>query len=110
MKRKKTRSGARPKVRKRNGAKIESYDIVVGNVSIGSVVKKVGELPWQATSAIARRGSVVRVQETFPSKEAAVSSVIERHKTDPRRRHNEPLTAKLGQRADLQAIKRRVMR
>lgn len=105
MVRKNKRTNSPPEVRKRNEAKVETHDIVVGNVTVGSVEKRVGPLPYQANSVVAKRGSVVRVQEAFPTMDDAVSSIMERHKTKPvARRKNR------GASAALQAAKRRAMR
>lgn len=106
MKRKKTkRKNSTPEVRKRNGARVETHDIVVGGVAVGSVEKRVGPLPYQARSVIARRGSVVQVQEAFSTRDEAVSSIVERHKTTPvqARRKNKGTS-------HVQAAKRRAMR
>lgn len=101
---KKTKRKNTTQVRKRNGARVETHDIVVGGVVVGSVEKRPGPLPYQAKSVVARRGHVVQVQESFADKDAAVSSIVERHKTKPvMRRSNKG-------RNDLQAAKRRAMR
>lgn len=104
MRKKKKRRNPTPEVRKRNGTKVETHDIVVGGIAVGNVEKRVGPLPFQASSVVARRGQVVQVQESFADMDAAVSSIVERHKTKPvQRRSNKGKN-------HIQAAKRRAMR
>jgi hypothetical protein len=107
---KKRRQARSPQVLKRNGAKVETHDISVGGIVVGNVEHKTGgQKPWQANSVVARHGSVIQVQESFPTKDEAIESVIRRYQTKPKKR-TVPLRKSLARNQDLGAVKRRVMR